>query len=362
MASGSNEINDSYQAARQRSSELQEKLRQNPASYRVLTGDRPTGSLHLGHLFGSLLNRVELQRLGVELFIVIADYQVLNDRENFADVAANVEEIMLDYLAVGLDPSKNSTFIFPHSYVAEIHQLMLLFLPLISLSELERNPTVKNEARAANVTMNAGLFTYPVHQAADILFCRGNVVPVGKDQLPHLEVCRLLAQRFNRKFFNNSNFFPEPQALLSDAPAILGLDGKNKMSKSRGNAVAISATADQTASLIRKATTDSERLISYQPEQRPEVANLLLLLSLCSDRSPDDWATAISTQGAKRLKELLTEAVNEYLRPIRLKRRQLAGERQYLQQLLSEGIAKAQAEAKSTLDTVRQAMGFDFLR
>ena len=222
-----------FDEAVRRSHALRADFVKNPNKYRVLTGDRPTGALHIGHYFGSLKNRVELQTLGIETFIVIADYQVLTDRDSVETVPDNVRDLVLDYLAVGLDPNSGKTHIFCHSHVPALNQLLLPFLTLVGMGELDRNPTVKEEIEAAGLTtVNAAMYTYPVHQAADILFCKGNVVPVGRDQLPHLELTRKIARRFNQRFCEDSApIFPEPEALLSEAPKILGLDGSQKMSK-----------------------------------------------------------------------------------------------------------------------------------
>lgn len=178
-------------------------------------------------IFVLLQNRVRLQELGVETYILIADYQVLTDRDVFADISKYVVELTIDYLACGLDPSKNKTFIFPHSHIPELNQLTIPFLSLVSNAELSRNPTIKEEIAASGQNIiNAGMYTYPVHQAADILFCKSDVVPVGKDQLPHIEMTRTIAKRFNKKF--KSNVFREPIGLLSEVPVILGLDGTQK--------------------------------------------------------------------------------------------------------------------------------------
>jgi len=178
---------NTFEATVRRSAQIEDDLTRNPLRYRVLTGDRPTGRLHVGHLFGSLQNRVRLQNLGVPTFIVIADYQVLTDRDTFENIAENVRQLTVDYLSVGLDPSSGRTAIFPHSHVPELNQLVLPFLTLVTNAELDRNPTVKEEIQSAGQKrVNAGMYTYPVHQAADILFCKANLVPVGKDQLPHL--------------------------------------------------------------------------------------------------------------------------------------------------------------------------------
>lgn len=346
-----------FEASLERSRKLEEDLKENPGKYRILTGDRPTGRLHVGHYFGSLQNRVRLNRMGVPTFIVIADYQVLTDRETFEAISENVHQLTIDYLAAGLDPSNGHTFIFPHSHVPELNQLLLPFLTLVTMAELDRNPTVKEEIAAAGLkNINACMYTYPVHQAADILFCKANVVPVGKDQLPHLELTRTIARRFNNRYAKDRPVFPEPQALLSEAPLILGLDGAQKMSKSRNNAIMLSASEDETAQLIKKAKTDSERAITYDPKNRPEVANLLLLTSLTSGRAPEEIATEIGDGGAGRLKKLLTESLNEYLRPLRARRRELEADPGYIRQILREGIEAARAEAIKTLEEVREVM------
>lgn len=346
-----------FEATLARSKQLEQDLQKNPQNYKVLTGDRPTGRLHIGHLFGSLQNRVRLHKLGVPTYIVIADYQVLTDRDTFENIAENVRQLTIDYLAAGIDPFDGKTFIFPHSHVPELNQLMIPFLTLVTNAELDRNPTVKEEIQASGQKrVNAGMYTYPVHQAADILFCKGNVVPVGKDQLPHLELTRTIARRFNDRFAKKQPVFPEPQPLLSEAPIILGLDGSQKMSKSRNNAIMLSADEDETAYLIKRAKTDSERTITYDPENRPEVANLLLMASLATGKNPEVIAEQIGDGGAGKLKQYLTEAMNEYLRPLRTKRKELEKNMDLVEQVLRDGVAAAREEAIQTLEEVREVM------
>lgn len=346
-----------FEATLAKSQQLEKDLASHPEKYRVLTGDRPTGRLHIGHLFGSLQNRVRLQKLGVPTYIVIADYQVLTDRDTFENIAENTLQLTLDYLAVGLDPSNGKTAIFPHSQIPELNQLLLPFLTLVTNAELDRNPTVKEEILASGQKrINAGMYTYPVHQAADILFCKGNVVPVGKDQLPHLELTRTIARRFNERFAARQAVFPEPQPLLSQAPVILGLDGSQKMSKSRNNAVMLSATPDETAALIKKAKTDADRVITYDPDKRPEVSNLLLLISLCSGDSPQTIAERIGDGGGGRLKTELTDVLNDFLRPIRERRTALEKEMDAVREVLLAGVSAARQVAQTTLDEVRRAM------
>jgi tryptophanyl-tRNA synthetase len=351
----------SYEAALERSNNLEADLPVHPENYRVLTGDRPTGCLHVGHLFGSLLNRVRLERMGVQSYIVIADYQVLTDRERSDAIAENIRQLTLDYLSVGIDPGDGRTFIFPHSHVPELNQLLLPFLTLVTISELNRNPTVKEEIQAAGQgRINAGMYTYPVHQAADILFCKVNVVPVGKDQLPHLELTRVIARRFNERYAGEIPVFPEPQALLSKTPLILGLDGSKKMSKSRHNSIELGATEDETAALIKKARTDADKHITYDPARRPEVANLLNLVSLASGENPEVIAERIGARGAAKLKQVLTESLNEYLRPIRVKRRELEGNMEYIQQVLDAGVRQARQVGEQTLVEVRRVMNMEY--
>lgn len=177
---------DSFTATAERMPELRASISAHPEHYRVLTGERPTGQLHLGHYFGTIRERVRLQIAGVETFVILADYQVITDRESAGNVRENVYGAVLDYLAAGLD--SQSTTIFTHSAVPALNQLLLPFLSLVTEAELHRNPTVKAELSASGRALSGLLLTYPVHQAADILFCKGNLVPVGKDNLPHVEV------------------------------------------------------------------------------------------------------------------------------------------------------------------------------
>ena len=260
---------------------------------RVLTGDRPTGQLHLGHLFGTLLNRVRLQAEGVDLMVLIADYQTITDRDSPKSLPEDVDELVADYLAVGIDPTRAT--IFAHSLVPELNQLMLPFLSLVTLPELLRNPTVtpgywgmpektveswrngwfhtgdlgrmeadgtfyfldrkKDAASVFGMTALSGLMlTYPVHQAADILFCQATIVPVGADQLPHVEQTRAIARRFNRRYAPERPVFHEPEALLSDAPVLLGTDG-GKMSKPAHR-------------VVRRGRSSSSRGADRQPRSR----------------------------------------------------------------------------------------------
>ena len=352
----------SYDAAQRRSRQIEADLATDAGRYRMLTGDRPTGRLHIGHYFGSLANRVRLQELGVDSWIVIADYQVITDRDGVGPIRERVLSLLVDYLAVGLDPARST--IFTHSAVPALNQLMLPFLSLVTDSELRRNPTVKSELAASQRPMSGLMLTYPVHQAADILFCKANVVPVGKDQLPHLEQTRVVARRFDESYGRADAaqpVFPQPDALLSEAPNILGTDG-TKMSKSRGNTIELGMTADATAKIVKRAVTDSDRHITYDPQGRPEVANLLLLAALCTGRTPQSWADEIGDGGAGRLKAVVTEAVNATFAPIRARRAELEADQGHLLEVLAAGNARANEVAEATLDEVRRAMGMAYDR
>ena len=317
----------------------------------MLTGDRPTGRLHMGHYFGTIRERVALQNAGVTTRIIIADYQVITDRDTTANIADNVHNMVIDYLACGIDPEK--TIIFTHSAVPALNQLMLPFLSLVTESELMRNPTVKAEQETSGHALTGLLLSYPVHQACDILFCKGNVVPVGKDQLPHIEQTRQIARRFNERY---GRVFPEPHGLLTDAVEIPGLDGR-KMSKSYGNAIALSATEEETAKLIKKSQTDSERMITFDKENRPGVSALLTTAALTTGRTEEDIAAEIGNDGAGALKRYVTESVNAYLAPIRERRRELEGQPEMVREILHEGNRRANEIANATLDEVREAMG-----
>ena len=341
---------DSFEANLKRSNETRADIAENPGKYRMLTGDRPTGRLHLGHYFGSIMNRVNMQDAGVDSLVLIADYQVITDRDSTEHIQDNVYNMVMDYLAAGIDPSK--TTIFTHSAVPALNQLMLPFLSLVSEAELERNPTVKAEQKASGHELTGLLLTYPVHQACDILFCKGNIVPVGKDQLPHIEQTRQVARRFNERY---GHVFPEPEGVLNDAVEIPGLDGR-KMSKSYGNAISLSLTAEETAKLIKKSKTDADRMITYDKENRPGVSALLTTAALCTGRTEVDIAEEIGDGGSGTLKKYVTESVNEFLAPIRERRVQLAGDMDYIKDVLHEGNRRANEIANATLDEVREAM------
>lgn len=349
MAKGGN--SETFLSQKKMSDELKLEIDKEPGKFTMLTGDRPTGRLHLGHYFGTIIERVAIQNRGVNTNIVIADYQVITDRDTTEHISDNVKNMVIDYLACGIDPEK--TMIFTHSSVPALNQLMLPFLSLVSQSELLRNPTVKSEQEASGHALTGLLLTYPVHQACDILFCKGNIVPVGKDQLPHIEQTRQIARRFNERY---APVFPEPVGLLTESVEIPGLDGR-KMSKSYGNAISLSATEEETAKLIKKSKTDSERNITFDPDNRPGVSALLTTAALTSGRSEVDIAAEIGEAGSGALKAFVTESVNGYLAPIRERRHELERDLSYIEDVLHEGNKLANDVAQTTLNEVREAMG-----
>lgn len=341
----------SFEAAQLASDTVLARIQEHASDYTMLTGDRPTGRLHLGHYFGTLKERVRLQNLGMPTNIIIADYQVITDRDTTEHIQDNVYNMVIDYLACGIDPEK--TMIFTHSAVPALNQLMLPFLSLLTEAELLRNPTVKAEQEASGHALTGLLLTYPVHQACDILFCKGNVVPVGRDQLPHIETTNKIAHRFNARY---GTVFPEVTGLLTASTMLPGLDGR-KMSKSYGNAISLCMTKEETTKLIKKSKTDSEREITYDPENRPGVSALLSTAAICLGRAPEDIAAEIGMGGAGMLKQVVSTAVNDYFAEIRERRCELMGNMDYIREVLAEGNKKANAIANATLQEVRETMG-----
>jgi tryptophanyl-tRNA synthetase len=230
---------------------------------------------------------------------------------------------------------------------------MLPFLSLVTEAELHRNPTVKAESAASGRALSALLLTYPVHQAADILFCKANLVPVGKDNLPHVELTRVIARRFNERY---EPIFPLPDAMITSASEVPGLDGR-KMSKSYGNAIALSMSADETVAMIRRSRTDPDRCITFDPVRRPGVSALLSTAALCLGVEPGVVADRIGDGGSAQLKELTAVAVNEFLAPHRTRRRELERDPELVRRTLRRGNEEANAIAERTLAEVRRAMG-----
>ncbi|MDR3116422.1 MAG: tryptophan--tRNA ligase [Bifidobacteriaceae bacterium] len=345
---------DTYLSSLEISEKISLEIKKNPQKFICLTGDRPTGHLHIGHYFGSIVERIRLQNEGVKTYLLIADLQVITDRQNTENIQKYVYSNVLDYLAAGIDPKK--TIIFTHSAVAALNELFIPFLSLVSDGELTRNPTVKSELQASSQTLSGLLLTYPVHQAADILFCKANVVPVGKDQLPHIELARTLARRFNERY---ESIFPEPYGLLTNAPLIPGLDGR-KMSKSYNNSIQLSYTEEQTIQSFKKAKSDSERKITYNPETRPEISSILTTAALTSNRTPEDIAKEINEAGAGVLKDFAAKSVNNYFQEFRQRRLELSNNLDYVKDIIAQGNKQANIVAEQTLEEVKNAMGLKY--
>lgn len=328
-----------------------------------LTGDRPTGPLHIGHFFGSLMSRKALEH-NYQSYIMVADVQALTDNyENPAKVRENVLEVTIDNLATGLDPEKTTFFI--QSLIPEIAELTVFYSNLVTVNTLKRNPTVKNEIAEKKdlfgqegESVTYGFLGYPVSQAADITFVRASVVPVGEDQLPMIELTREIVQKFHRIY--NCDIFPLPQAKLSQGARIIGLDGNAKMSKSLNNAIYLKDSPIATAEKIKTAKTDSGSSIEYDPQRRPEISNLIMLYSLVHDLKPAEAASDLSGSSYSAFKNKLAEDLNKYLAPIRERRADLASQPNRIRDILEAGTTKARTAAADTMQRVRHAMQIDY--
>lgn len=323
---------------------------------RLLTGDRPTGPLHLGHYFGSLENRIKLQNKGYETFIIIADYQVLTDRFDTADLKENISNLIKDYISVGLDPKKSIFFI--QSQIPQLAELTQIFSMLTPVSRVSRNPTVKEEVKSMKLgkRMSLGMFSYPVSQAADILLFRADVVPVGEDQLPHLELTREIAKKFNSVY---GRVFPVPRPLLGSSPRLMGLDGQ-KMSKSRNNAIFLSDSAQGVRQKIMKAKTDSGKKVVYDRDEKFFISGLMDLYALVTDKTILQVEKKYTHSSYKKFKEDLADSIIRFLIPIQEKRRRLTSSA--INKILSSGLEKASIEAEKTMAQVRKVMKMDYGR
>ncbi len=326
---------------------------------RILTGDRPTGPLHIGHLFGSLHNRVALQR-DYDTFVIIADVQALTDNFKTPEkVRDNVREVLLDNLAVGVDPTQATFFI--QSLIPEIAELTVYFSNLVTIARLQRNPTVKQEIKdkravfGDNVTF--GFLGYPVSQAADISFLRAHTVPVGEDQLPVLEQTREILAKFNSLY---GETFPLPEALVGTGRRILGIDGNAKMSKSLGNCIYLKDDDATIRAQIKRAKTDTDGRIVYDPATKPEVSNLLTIFSLASGHSIPELEQQFAGSGYGAFKEQLAEALIALIAPIRERRATLAARPTELDDILQTGITKTRSEAQATMQLVREHMHINY--
>lgn len=326
---------------------------------RILTGDRPTGKMHLGHYVGSLANRIRLQTT-YDCFFIVADLHTLTtkpEREHIANLAQNVHDCVLDYLSVGIDPEQATIFL--QSGVPETYELNLIFENLCTVARLERIPSLKDMARAADLedSMPFGLLGYPVLQAADILLPRGNLVPVGKDNESHVEVTREIARRFNYLY---GEVFPIPDVLVGDVPSLVGIDGQAKMSKSLNNAIFLSDSAEEVTQKVRGMFTDPNRVRADIPG-RVE-GNPVFIYHDAFNPNVDEINDLkeryrLGKVGDVEVKKKLTIAINNFLEPIRERRAQYQSKPGLVEDVLVAGTERARAEAQKTMTAVREAMG-----
>ncbi len=335
----------------------------NSMKKRILTGDRPTGKLHLGHYVGSLKNRVRLQD-EYECFFIIADLHTLTTRpEKTGELKENIHQLVLDYLSVGIDPEKATIYI--QSQIPEVAELALIFGNLVTVPRLERMPTLKDVMRDAEIqTASYGLLGYPVLQSADILMVKGDLVPVGKDQASHIEVTREIAKDFNRLY---GETLPVPEALLpEDIGTLPGTDGKAKMSKSAGNVINLSDDSEAVKKKVMRMYTDSNRVKGDEPgnvEGNPVFTYLEAFSQSEKSKSKVEEIKARYQKGTIKdveVKELLVEVLEGFLEPIRKKRVQFESQPELIEKILKVGTEKARAEAKKTLEDVKRAMKIDY--
>ena len=341
----------------------------------ILTGDRPTGKLHIGHYVGSLRRRVELQNSGAfdKIWIMIADAQALTDNfDNPDKVRANITEVALDYLAVGLDPKKSTIFI--QSHIAELTELTFYYMNLVTLARLQRNPTVKAEIKQKNfeLSLPMGFLTYPVSQAADITAFKADTVPVGEDQLPMLEQAREIVRSFNGLY---GETLVEPQAVLPENKSCLrlpGTDGMAKMSKSLGNCIYLSDSADEIRQKVMGMFTDPNHLRVTDPGDTKNNPTFIYLDAFAKDEHFAKYAPEYANLdemkahyergglGDMKVKKLLNAVMQETLEPIRLRREEYAKDIPAVWNMLYEGSKEAKAKAADTLDQVKKAMKIDY--
>lgn len=319
---------------------------------RVFSGARPTGRQHIGNYLGAIQNYVKLQD-DYQCIYCIVDIHALTTLEDTHKLQYNIHEMMLDWLAAGLDPQRSILFVQSHvPQVMELHTLLSMVTPL---GWLTRVTTFKEKARMQPHNVNYGLVGYPVLMTADIVLYKAETVPVGEDQLPHLELAREIARRFNNLF---GPTFPEPQAKLTNAPMILGLDGVNKMSKSLNNEIELAASPEETRERVVGAFTDPERKYRRDPGH-PEVCNVWRLHHHFNPDQVDGIAQECrdAIRGCVECKEQLAEGINRALGPFRERRAELAARPQYVGEVIADGAHRAHAIATETLREVKERMG-----
>ena len=319
---------------------------------RVFSGARPTGRQHLGNYLGAIQNYVHLQD-EYECIYCIVDIHALTTLEDAAILQDNIREMILDWLAAGLDPEKSMLFV--QSHVPEVMELHTLLSMVTPLSWLLRVPTFKDKARLQPQNINYGLLGYPVLMTSDIVLYKAVAVPVGEDQLPHLELAREIVRRFNAIF---GPTFPEPEAKLTSSPMILGLDGKDKMSKQLGNDIELALSGKETQKKVMAAVTDPARRYRTDPGH-PEICNIYRLDEHFNPLQREEIAGQCRRAeiGCVEHKKLLSEKINAALTPFRDRRAALASQPQYISDILADGARRAGAIARETLSEVKQKMG-----
>lgn len=334
-----------------RSLVLDEKMKK-----RILTGDRPTGPMHLGHYVGSLENRVKLQD-EYDCFFIIADYQILTDHlKETEQTEQSIRHVLLDWLSVGMDPEKSTFFI--QSMIPEIAELTMYFSMLVTLARLQRNPTVKEEFKAARLrAISYGFLGYPVSQAADILIVRSNLVPVGEDQLPHVEQTREIARTFNNLF---GEVFPIPDGLVGKVARLPGLDGQ-KMGNSTGNAIFLIDTPEEVRRKVNMAITDPAR-IKATDKGHPDICNVYKYhCAFNIDEAQDiEQHCQQGKIGCVACKESAATRINSFLVPIREKRAYFEAKSSIVKEAIREGNERTLKEGKETMHLVREAMHFNY--
>ena len=330
---------------------------------RILTGDRPTGKMHIGHYFGSLKKRVEMQNSGeYDMYILIADVQALTDNFNNPEkVRKSVRELMLDYLACGIDPEKTTIYI--QSMIPETAELTVYYSNLVTIARLQRNPTVKTEIAQKKElfgeSVTYGFLGYPVSQAADITTFEGELVPAGEDQEPLIEQCREIVRKFNSIY---GEVLKEPQIVLSEGKRIKGLDGNEKMGKSLGNAIYLSDSEEEIRKKVMSAVTDANR-IKKDDLGNPDICMVAYYHNLFTPK--EDVKTVCEEcragkRGCVACKKQLAENIIQYLKPIREKRKYYEEHPELVDKYLKEGTEKARKTAKETMKKVKKAMKLDY--
>ncbi len=330
---------------------------------KILTGDRPTGKLHIGHYFGSLKTRIELQESGkYDPYILIADVQALTDNFNNPEkVRKNVREVAMDYLSVGIDPEKTTIYI--QSMIPEVAELTVFYSNLVTIARLQRNPTVKTEiAQKKEIfgeSVTYGFLGYPVSQAADITAFEGELVPVGEDQLPLIEQCKEIVRKFNSIY---GEILKEPEAVLSSSKRIKGLDGNEKMGKSLGNAIYLSDSEEEITKKVMSAVTDPNR-IKKDDLGNPDVCMVAYYHNLFSSEEACKNACSeckLGQRGCVACKKELANNIIEFLRPIREKRKYYEEHIEEVDEILRKGTEKARKTAKETMKKVKEAMMLNY--